>query len=134
MELLGDYGRGINAAFAQVDNYTTNLAKTSGTFTVTKDNVLAAAQIIQNQAEILSEKLQDARRQLEVVPPGDDDVSKRIAPAWNKLLLQNGDSYANRIDEYINGLLNLARQCQDSAKAYGYSDEAIAAAFGATGE
>jgi hypothetical protein len=130
MELLGDYGRGINAAFAQVDNYTTNLAKTSGTFTVTKDNVLAAAQIIQAQAEALKQKLYDARESLNIVPPGDDDVSNRIAPAWNQLLVDNDDSYSKRIEEYINGLFNLARQCQDSAKAYGYNDEAIAAALG----
>lgn len=131
MELLGEIGRGINAAFAQVDNATTAL--TTGTFTVTKDNVLAAAKIIYTQAEGLNVKLEDARRQLRIVPPGNDDVSARMAPAWNDLLVDNENSYAMRIEQYIEGLFNLAQQCQDSAKAYGYTDEEIASAFGAQG-
>ncbi|HEV2783634.1 MAG TPA: PE domain-containing protein [Actinophytocola sp.] len=134
MELLGDIGRGVQEAFAQVDTYNTTMAKTSGTFTVTKDNVLAAAQIISTQADALDDKLRAAFGDLEVAPPGDDDVSTRIAPAWNDLLIYNEDSYANRIKAYIDGLRNLARQCADSAKAYGYTDEAIAVAFGAERE
>jgi hypothetical protein len=134
MELLGDYGRGVNAAFAQVDNYTADMAKTAGTFTVNKDNVLAAAQIIKTQAAELQKKLDRSREPLIVVPPGEDAVSTRIAPAWNKLLVENEDSYAERIQQYVDGLFKLAQQCEDSAKQYGYSDETIAAAFGASSE
>lgn len=131
MELLGEIGRGINDAFTQVDAVTTTLK--SGTFTITKDNVLAAAKIIQAQAEALADKLDIASGDLVVVPPGDDDVSIRIAPAWNDILVYNQDSYANRIREYIVGLRNLAKQCADSARAYGYTDEAVAAALGTHG-
>lgn len=129
MELLSEIGRGLDAAFAQVDNATAALS--SGTFTVTKDNVLAAAKIIYNQAEALNMMLEDARDQLRIAPPGDDDVSIRIAPAWNDLLVSNEDSYTQRIWQYIQGLYNLAQQCQESAKAYGYTDDQIASAFGA---
>jgi uncharacterized protein YukE len=128
MELPGEIGRGVSAAFAQLDSATANL--TSGTFTVNKDNVLAAAKIIQSQAEALDDKLRDARRELRIEPPGGDDVSVRIAPAWNDVLLQKPDSYANRIQQYVDGLRKLAQQCADSAKAYGYTDDQIAAAFG----
>jgi PE family len=124
MERFGEIGQ----ALATVDSVTTNLR--SGTFTVSKDNVLAAAKIIQTQAEALADKLNVALDDLRVVPPGTDDVSTRIAPAWNDILLDKPDSYRNRIQDYINGLRNLAQQCSDSAKAYGYTDEQVAAAFG----
>jgi uncharacterized protein YukE len=128
MDLLGELGRGVTDAFTQLDQATTNL--TSGTFTVNKDNVLAAAKVIQTQADALQEKLNDANRDLRIDPPGADDVSTRIAPAWNDILVERDDSYANRIRQYIDGLHNLAQQCADSARTYGYTDDAVAAAFG----
>ena len=115
-------------AFQQVDQLNTNMA--SGTFTITPDNVLAAAQIIKAQADTLKEKLENAGGDLLVVPPGDDDVSTRVAPAWNDLLVYNNDSYANRIRQYVDGLHNLAQQCAESARTYGYTEEQVAAAFG----
>lgn len=124
MERFGEIGQ----ALTTVDTVTTNLK--SGTFTVSKDNVLAAAKIIQTQADALRDQLRDAQKELRIQPPGTDDVSTRIAPAWNDILLDKPDSYANRIQQYIDGLGNLARQCADSAKSYGYTEEQVAAAFG----
>jgi hypothetical protein len=131
MELLGEVGRGLTQAFAQLDQY--NAGLTSGNFTVTKDNVLAAAKIITTQADALEGMLRDSRESLRIVPPGDDDVSTRIAPAWNDLLVHNSDSYVIRIREYIDGLRNLANQCAESARAYGHTDEEIATVFGGQG-
>lgn len=116
-------------AFRQVDHLNATMPQTSGTFTVTPANVLAAAKIIETQAVALQDKLDQAEDHLRVTPPGDDDVSTRVAPAWNDLLLDNADSYRNRIRAYVDGLHNLARQCADSAKTYGYTDEQIAGAF-----
>ena len=120
----------IAEAFQQVDQLNTTMAQTSGTFTVNPQNVLAAAQIIKAQADALKEKLENAGGDLLVVPPGDDDVSTRVAPAWNDLLVYNDNSYANRIRQYVDGLHNLAQQCAESARAYGYTEEQVAAAFG----
>lgn len=92
MELLGDYGRGVNAAFAQVDHVTADMAKTSGTFTVNEHNVLAAAKIIDTQATALADRLDAAEAELRIAPPGNDDVSTRIAPAWNEVLVDSQDS------------------------------------------
>jgi len=117
-------------AFQQVDQLNATLPQTSGSFTVTPTNVLAAAKIIQTQADTLEKKLHDARPDLRVDPPGQDDVSVRVAPAWNALLLERDDSYANRISQYVDGLHKLAQQCAESAKAYGYTEEQVAAAFG----
>src|SRR5262245_38378781 len=123
MELLGEYGRAVNAALAHVDQYTAATAK--GKFTVTRDNVLAAAKIIKTQARALQDRFDAVHRELVVSAPGDDDVSTRIAPAWNDLLVHNSDSYASRIRQYVAGLHNLADQCAESARTYGYSDEEI---------
>lgn len=116
-------------AFQQVDHLNATLPQTSGTFTVTPDNVLAAAKIIETQALALQDKLDQAEDHLRVAAPGDDDVSTRVAPAWNDLLLDNADSYRNRIRQYVDGLHKLAQQCADSAKTYGYTEEEIAGAF-----
>lgn len=127
MYLAGDIGRGINAAFKQVNEATRNLG--SGTFTVNKDNVLAAARIIESQADALKDRVVRLRRELEVNPPGNDQVSIRMAAAWNDILLGDEDSYRNRITEYIVGLRRLAVQLGDTARAYGYSEDEIEAAF-----
>ena len=127
MQLMGDFGRGINEAFQQVDEATRGVS--SGTFTVNQHNILAAAHIIESQANALLKHLGRSRRELRIEPPGGDDVSTRIAPAWNDRLVDDEDSYAQRVSEYITGLRKLAVQLGDSAKAYGYTEDEIEAAF-----
>jgi hypothetical protein len=127
MYLAGDIGRGITNAFQQVENATRGIS--SGTFTVSKDNVLAAGRIVESQAEALRDRLKDADRELRVDPPGGDDVSIRIAPAWNDRLVDDDDSYSHRVRDYVTGLKKLAVQLADTAKSYGYSEDEIAAAF-----
>lgn len=127
MYLAGDIGRGINDAFQQIDKATRGIS--SGTFTVNKDNVLAAAKIIDSHAESLREQMQAIRRDLKINPPGNDDVSIRMAAAWNDLLLRNDDSYAMRIYQYVEGLSKLAVQLGDTARAYGFTEDDITAAF-----
>jgi len=131
MYLAGDIGRGIDAAFKQVDQATRGIS--SGTFTVDRDNVLAAGRIIEAQADALQKLWWKRSWDLRIEPPGDDDVSTRMAMAWNDLLYENDDSYRNRIKDYIVGLRKLAIQLGDAAKAYGYSEDEISTAFGKTG-
>ncbi len=131
MYLAGDIGRGINAAFKQVNEATKGIS--SGTFTVNKDNVLAAGRIIESQAEALHDLWKSRSRDLRVLPPGEDSVSQAMAQAWNDRLYNDDDSYRNRIRDYIVGLRKLAVQLGDAAKAYGYSEEEISTAFGKTG-
>ncbi len=128
MQIMGDFGRGINEAFRQVEQATQGV--TSGTFTVNQHNVIAAAKIIETQADALFERLKSApRRALFVEAPGNDDISQRIAPAWNDRLVEDDDSYANRVRDYIKSLKKLAVQLGDTAKAYGYTEDQIEAAF-----
>jgi len=128
MYLAGDVGRGITDAFKQVENATRGI--TSGTFTVNKDNVLAAAKIIDGQVEALQDKWIGGVRDLRIDAPGTDEVSVRIAYAWNDILLGDDDSYRNRMRDYVTGLRKLTVQLADTAKAYGHSEEEIEAAFG----
>ena len=128
MYLAGDMGRGINAAFKQVEQATRAIS--SGTFTVNRDNVLAAGRIIESQVDALQKRWRDSVTDLRIDAPGTDDVSVRVAEAWNDVLLANDDSYRNRVADYITGLRKLTVQLGDTAKAYGFSEDEIASAFG----
>jgi len=125
---LDDVGRGVNAAIQQVEKLTQNVG--SGTFTVNKDNVLAAGKIIESQADALFDMWRHGVRELRIVPPGNDDVSILLAKAWNDRLLENDDSYRERVKDYVAGLRKLVVQLGDTAKAYGYTEDQISAAFG----
>ncbi|PWW61762.1 PE domain-containing protein [Actinokineospora spheciospongiae] len=114
-----------------LDNLTHGTAPSSGGhFVVNHDNVLAAAKIIQSQVDELTDTFDSARNDLQVVPPGDDEVSRRMAEAWNDILLRNDDSYSVRVREYIEGLTNLVSQLKATAKDYGYNEEQITSALG----
>ena len=132
MQLMGDFGRGVNEAFRQVDAAKQGVS--SGTFTVNQHNVLAAARIIETQADALRDRLKSSQRELFVEAPGTDDVSIRIAPAWNDRLVEDDDSYAHRVADYITSLKKLSVQLGDAAKAYGYTEDEIEAAFRGQGE
>lgn len=127
MYLAGDVGRGVTAAFQQIEKATKGI--TSGTFTVNRDNVLAAARIIESTADKLHDRCKDIEHDLWVQPPGNDDVSLLMAEAWNAILLEDDDSYHMRIRDYVAGLRRLAVQLGDTARAYGYSEDEIEAAF-----
>lgn len=128
---LDDIGRGVDAAFKALEK--ANTAITSGTFTVNRDNVLAAGRIIESQADALQHLWMEHSRALRIDPPGDDSVSGAMSLAWNDVLVNNDDSYRNRIKDYIFSLRKLAVQLGDTAKAYGYSEDEISAAFGTKG-
>lgn len=126
MHLAGD-AAGFNAAFRQVAEATRGI--NSGTFTVNRDNVLAAAHIIDSTADNLQETFRYSRRDLAVQAPGNDEVSLAMAEAWNDVLLRDDDSYSKRIGDYIVGLRKLAVQLGDAARAYGFTEEEIEAAY-----
>ncbi|PPK67888.1 PE domain-containing protein [Actinokineospora auranticolor] len=105
-------------------------APSGGRFVVNKDNVLAAAKIIDTQAESLRRTVDSASDGLQVAPPGEDEVSVRVAEAWNNRLVFDLDSYRGRIGEYITGLESLVEQLANTAKSYGHSEESITAALG----
>lgn len=124
----------VNAAAGMVNAAMKDLATAqAGKFVVNKDNVLAAAKIIQTQVEALRQRIDEAAMDLQVIPPGGDMVSGLVAEEWNKRLIFDEGSYAARVEAYASGLEGLVTQLRDSAKAYGYNEEAIATALGAKG-
>lgn len=129
---MTNVGTLVGEAMGKVAGFLTGMPASSGSFTVNKDNVLAAAKIIDVQALVLQQTLWEKSGDLRVVPPGKDDVSQRIARAWNDRLVDDEDSYQKRVQQYIDSLNGLVRQLTDSARAYGYTDEEIAATFGAS--
>jgi hypothetical protein len=131
MYLAGDMARNVEAALQKAELATRGIA--SGTFTVNSDNVLAAGRIIETQADALYDLWRDNVRDLRVEAPGSDDVSVRMAEAWNDRLVNDDDSYKNRVNDYVIGLRKLAVQLGDAAKAYGYTEDEISAAFGNRG-
>lgn len=128
MHFSGEISQGVSQAFTQLEKV--SKVVNSGTFTVNHENVLAAARIIDAQADALQQKLRGAADALWLESPGNDDVSVRMAAAWNDLLLNNDDSYQVRINEYVASLRRLAGQLGDAARSYGYSEDEISAAFG----
>lgn len=131
MYLAGDLSRGVEAALQKAELATRGIA--SGTFTVNSDNVLAAGRIIESQANALFDLWKDGAKNLRIQAPGEDDVSVRMAEAWNDRLVDDEDSYKNRVKDYVIGLRKLAVQLGDAAKTYGYSEDEISAAFGKQG-
>ncbi|SES27584.1 PE domain-containing protein [Actinokineospora terrae] len=105
-------------------------ATSAGQFLINHDNVLAAAKVIQTQIDSLQDRIKGALVDLNVVPPGDDDVSVQVAQEWNERLSQQDGSYRQRVVEYMSSLNDLVRQLQESAKTYGYTEQEIATAIG----
>ncbi|OLR90906.1 PE domain-containing protein [Actinokineospora bangkokensis] len=101
-----------------------------GRFVVDHENVLLAAKVIQDQVNELQADFAAAYDKLTIAAPGTDDVSTRMARSWNDILVQKGDSYANRVRQYIEGLNKLVEQLQATARDYGYNEEQITQALG----
>ena len=95
------------------------------TITVNRDNVLAAAKIIQGVLDRESITVLDNLQKLRVRPAGTDPVSVESAEAWNARLLDADDSYAHRVGRYLNGLYQLVQNLVDTAKRYGYGEQEI---------
>jgi hypothetical protein len=103
-----------------------------GHLQVNHDNVLQAGKVIQAQVDQLNDMTRRKLRDLQPGNIGDDDVSAAATKLWGGILGGNPDSYVARIGQYIDGLENLANQLKAAAKQYGYTEEQIADAFGAS--
>lgn len=102
-----------------------------GHLAVNHDNVLQAGKIIQQQVDHLNAIVRMKTNELRVGPFAEDFVSLDVADSWNKLLSTNPDSYANRINDYIDSLEKLAGQLKTAAQQYGYTEDQIKDSFGA---
>lgn len=132
----GAIGKAVGDVFAAEKRLGETMASGPGSgqkFEVTKETVLQAAKIISDQAEVLANKLNNSERELLVdLPAGSDPVNESIAMAWNSRLVGDEQTYAGRISQYIASLDDLVAQLKAAAVQYGFTEEEVTAAFGAT--
>jgi hypothetical protein len=123
----------IPTAAAQLATKLADQIPTAGagkTVKVNPDNVLQAGKIIYDQVDSLKATFKDAQGNLRIDAPGGDVVSAEVAAAWNSRLIDGDDSYAVRVQQYIDSLAKLCDQMREAAKQYGFTEEDITASFG----
>lgn len=132
----GVIGKAVGDAFAAEKRLSETMASGPGSgqkFEVTKETVLQAGKVVNDQALSLAKSLRRAERALQVdIPMGSDPVNGSIAAAWNSRLTGGDDTYAGRVNQYVESLLHLAEQLREAAVQYGFTEDEVTAAFGAT--
>lgn len=111
----------------------TSVPQVTNNITVDKDNVLRAARIIQQALDTEGQQIRTNLPMLRVIAPGEDQISKQAAQAWNDRLVGGPDSYTVRVEQYLQSLQHLVDNLVTSAKQYGYTEEQIADALRQTG-
>lgn len=101
--------------------------------TVNHDNVLQAAKIIQDALDGEGQQIRANLPLLQVMAPGEDQISVQAAAAWNNRLSGNADSFSVRVEQYLGSLQQLVDTLIASARRYGYTEEQITDAFRSSG-
>lgn len=105
------------------------IPQTAASITVNKDNVLQAAKIISDVLNSEGRDIQQNLARLSIAPPAQDVVSVQAAQQWNARLVTDPDSYANRVNQYLQSLQQVADNLKTTALNYGYTEDQIADAF-----
>ena len=106
-----------------------SVPQTAASITVNQDNVLQAAKIINDVLNSEGRDIQQNLARLSVAPPAQDVVSVQAAQQWNARLVTDPDSYANRVNQYLQSLQQVADNLRATALNYGYTEQQIADAF-----
>jgi hypothetical protein len=106
-----------------------SVPQTAASITVNQDNVLQAAKIINDVLNTEGRDIAQNLARLSVAPPAQDVVSVQAAQQWNARLVTDPDSYANRVNQYLQSLQQVADNLRASALNYGYTEQQIADAF-----
>jgi hypothetical protein len=101
--------------------------------TVSKDNVLSAAKIIQDALDNEGQQIRGNLPMLRVIAPGADQISVQAAKAWNDRISGDADSYTVRVEQYLQSLQTLVDNLVTSARQYGYTEQQITDAFNSGG-
>lgn len=97
---------------------------------VEPDQVLAAARVVTEQADALSDVLLRYGSTMRVGAPSENAVSTALADAWNSAVVDADDSHLARAQEYLKGLRQLQGQLRLAAERYQLDDADTAAVFG----
>lgn len=98
-------------------------------FEVSPDKLIAAAKIIEAQANTLADRLIDAVGSVRIDAPAQDVVSVHATEAWNALVIDSDDACLNRVRVYLDGLRRLATRLRAAASQYDQGEEAALAGF-----
>lgn len=124
----GDGGRSESIG-GQAQATATDLA--GGTrIVVEPDQVLAAAKVVTEQADALSDVLMRYGPTMRVGAPSENAVSTALADAWNSAVVDGDESHLARAQEYLKGLRQLQHQLRLAAERYELDDAETAAVFG----
>ena len=96
---------------------------------INKDNVRQVRATILHAVDHAKDTLSEARARMRLEPCAEDPVSEEAAAAWNARLVDAPDSYAERLQQYVDSLYHLCDQLEDTAKQYGYTEEEITNTF-----
>ncbi|HJP77081.1 MAG TPA: hypothetical protein VJ914_22625 [Pseudonocardiaceae bacterium] len=107
----------------------TAVPQAAASITVNQDNVLQAAKIISDVLNNEGRNIQQNLARLSIAPPAQDVVSVQAAHQWNARLVTDPDSYANRVNQYLQSLQQVADNLATTAQNYGYTEQQIADAF-----
>lgn len=107
----------------------TAVPQAAASITVNQDNVLQAAKIISDVLNNEGRNIQQNLARLSIAPPAQDVVSVQAAQQWNARLVTDPDSYANRVNQYLQSLQQVADNLAATAQNYGYTEQQIADAF-----
>ncbi|RKT51609.1 hypothetical protein [Saccharothrix australiensis] len=132
----GAIGRAVGDMFAAEKHLTDTVTNSPGAgqkFSVSRDTVLQAAKVVEEQIWELKRAYGDALIGLRIKVDGLDEVNRDIAIAWNDRLVDSPESYAERVNAYVNSLNGLVSQLRAAAEQYGFTESEIEAAFGAAG-
>ncbi len=106
-----------------------SIPQTAASITVNHDNVLQAAKIINDVLNNEGRNIAQNLARLSIAPPAQDVVSVQAAQQWNARLVTDPDSYANRVNQYLQSLQQVADNLATTALNYGYTEEQVADAF-----
>lgn len=98
-------------------------------FEVSPGKLIAAAKIIEAQANTLADRLIDAAGSVRIDAPAQDVVSVHVTAAWNALVIDDEDAYLNRVRVYLDGLRRLATRLRAAADQYEHDEEAALVGF-----
>jgi hypothetical protein len=99
---------------------------TGSTIGIEPGAVLATADAIERQADVLGERLAGASTALRISPPAQDTVSVHAIDAWNTIIATGDASYAERVASYVERLRGLAEQLRAAARGYQHGDAGAA--------
>lgn len=102
-------------------------------FMVNRENVLQIGGAFAAEAARLRARLDEHEARMLTEPALGDPASADFADALNERLVYGADSYVSRARAYVDELDNVARQCAEAARDYGFTDEEIQAAMDGIG-